>query len=347
MARSDLAGADAERARGARRSAGRVPDFFIVGHPKCGTTALYAMLRRHPQIHMPVKERGFFAPEWRARRKIRFWRRRATTLEVYTSLFAGARPGQRVGEATPSYLRSSHAAGRIAALRPDAKIIAIFREPVSFLRSFHLQAVHNYVETQTDFAKAIALEDARRQGRRIPLLSQSPAALLYSDHVHYVEQLRRYHAAFPREQVLVLIYDDINADNQATVRSVLRFLDVDDGFQVTPVRVSPLRPIRLLHLYQLTRVTSIAWRNLPAREALARSLASAAPARLRTGALHDASLRTGALHDAWRRVIYRDAAPPDEDFVLDLRRRFKPQVVALSEYLDRDLVGLWGYDNLD
>ena len=46
----------------------------------------------------------------------------------------------------------------------------------------------------------------------------------------------------------------------------------------------------------------------------------------------------------WRRVVYADAVAPDEEFMLELRRRFKPQVVALSEYLERDLVSLWGYD---
>jgi hypothetical protein len=49
---------------------------------------------------------------------------------------------------------------------------------------------------------------------------------------------------------------------------------------------------------------------------------------------------------AWRRLIYRARAEPPEEFMLELRRRFKPEVEAVSEYLDRDLVSLWGYDRI-
>src|SRR2546430_16495977 len=83
----------------------RLPDFFIVGHAKSGTTALYEMLRGHPQIFMPeLKEPWFFASDMRPR----FQPPRAgvlpQTLDEYRELFAAAQPGQRVGEASSSYL---------------------------------------------------------------------------------------------------------------------------------------------------------------------------------------------------------------------------------------------------
>src|ERR1700677_1586774 len=151
---------------------GRVPDFFIVGHPKCGTTALYLMLRSHPGVFMSeVKEPQFFATDQRSR--LSRWgeqpsARRPRTLDAYRSLFAAAGAEQLVGEASPQYLRSRAAPSAIAALRPDPRIIAILREPASFLRSFHLQMVSSRVETETDFKTAIVLEDDRRAGRRIP-----------------------------------------------------------------------------------------------------------------------------------------------------------------------------------
>ena len=119
------------------------------------------------------------------------------------------------------------------------------REPASFLRSLHLQFVQSYVETEGDLRKALSLEDERRRGRRIPRHTYWPQALLYSEHVRYVEQLRRYHAEFPPENVLVLIYDDFRADNEGTVRAVLRFLEVDDTVQIEratgkPDRARPL-----------------------------------------------------------------------------------------------------------
>lgn len=317
--------------------AGRLPDFFIVGHPKCGTTALHRMLRSHPQIHMPLKEPRFFALELRSRFRRLGPERLPLTLDEYLALFATANPDQLVGEASPQYLRSQAAASRIAGTQPNARIIAILREPASFLRSFHLQAVHNCVETQTDFAKAIRLEGARRAGRRIPLLSQSPQALRYSDHVRYVEQLRRFHDVFPAERVLVLIYDDFRRDNEATVRAVLRFLEVDETLPVETVATSTLPVVRSSHLYQLTLALSIA----RSKAVGGRTILEPPPA------VTPRPYRSHALRAIWRRVLYTDPSPPDAEFMLELRRRFKPEVVALSEYLGRDLVALWGYDSLD
>ena len=208
---------------------GRAPDFFVVGHQKCGTTALYLMLSEHPQVFMPpdVKEPWYFGRELRSRFEKPSTHSRPTTLDDYLALFADAEPGQLVGEASPQYIRSVHAAREIAELRPDAKIVAVLREPASFLRSLHMQLVTTHIEDETDFAKAIELEPRRREGKSIPRRSVSPQSLLYSDHVRYVEQLGRLHEAFPREQVQVLIYDDFRADNRAVLAQVLEFLDLD------------------------------------------------------------------------------------------------------------------------
>jgi hypothetical protein len=330
------AGAGADRLRRTEASSGRAPDFFIVGHPKCGTTALYFMLRSHPQIYMPEKEPRFFAPDLRTR----YWRPAASrrrhphTLENYLALFAGAEPEQLIGEATTVYLMSTTAASRIAEVRPDARIIAVLREPASFLRSLHLQMVRNYDETQTDFRKAIGLEEARRRGKRIPLFSQVPSFLLYSDHVRYVDQLRRFRAEFPSENLLVLIYDDFRADNEQVVRQILRFLDVDETVPIPSVQLKSLLMPRSQLLDQLVRAMTIA----------RRTLVPSPPGRRRARTKADRRPRGTAL---WRRALYRDPPPPDEEFMLELRRRFKPEVVALSEYLGRDLVTLWGYDRLD
>jgi len=202
-------------------AARRVPDFFIVGHSKSGTTALYTMLRSHPEVFMPdVKEPWYFTTE----RVSTSSARRREMLEEYAGLFDAAAPGQRIGEASPSYIWSPVAAARIAAARPDARIIVILREPASFLRSLHLQLVQSHIETEKDLGKAIAHEDERRHGRHVPRFAGSSVErLLYSERVRYVEQLRRFDAVFPPEQMLVLIYDDFRADNAATVARVLRF----------------------------------------------------------------------------------------------------------------------------
>jgi len=321
----------------------RVPDFFIVGHAKCGTTALYEMLRSHPEIYMPkVKEPYYFAVDNVHPRKESgsAWTTldqtgtHAETFDEYLSLFDDAAPEQRVGEASTHYLWSHTAPQRIAAAAPDARIVAILREPASFLRSLHLQLVQNGHETQRDFAKAMALEDARREGREIPLRSVWPRCLLYSERVHYVEQLRRFHAAFGREQVLVLIYDDFKRDNDATVRTVLRFLGVDDTVTLTSTQANPTVAVRSIGLQSLVR-------NVRRGE-------GAVPRAIKHTviALTSQRLRNEVLHPLRRRAVYGQPRPPDERFMGELRVRFKGEVVALSEYLGRDLVTLWGYDSV-
>src|SRR5579864_4980015 len=156
----------------------RLPDFFIVGQPKSGTTALYEMLRGHPQIFMPAeKEPWFFADDMRPRFKPAMAGLAPDTLEQYLALFAPAAPGQRAGEASSSYLWSRTAAQNIAAVQPDARIVAILREPASFLRSLHLQLLQTHVESEKDLRRAIALEAERREGRAIPRRSFRPQLL--------------------------------------------------------------------------------------------------------------------------------------------------------------------------
>ncbi len=314
---------------------GRVPDFFILGHPKCGTTALYEMLRRHPRIFMPaLKEPAYFATDLRSR-----FQRKATgplpvTLAQYLSLFDDASPEQLVGEASSSYLVSATAARNIAELQPGARLIAILREPASFLRSLHLQLLQNHVETEPSLRRALALEPARRQGRRIPRRSPRPQALLYSERVRYAEQLRRYRDLFGADQLLVLIYDDFRAENEATVRRVLRFLEVDPTVAVPASEANPTVRMRSQRLDELVHTLTVG--DSPLARAVRAPVKALAPRRL----------RHAALHGVRRRFVVGTPPPPDEGLMLELRRRFVPEVAALSEYLDRDLVTLWGYDRL-
>jgi Sulfotransferase family len=312
----------------------RVPDFFIAGNPKSGTTALYEMLRRHPQVFMPeLKEPWFFADDMRPRFRVLRSPEPVETLEHYLSLFAAAAPGQRVGEASSTYLWSRSAAARIAALRPDARIIAILREPASFLRSLHLEFLQNHVESERDLRRALALEGARREGRRIPRRSPRTQLLLYSDHVRYVEQLRRYGEAFPREQLLVLIYEDFRDANERTVREVLRFLGVEHRRPIELARANTTDgEMRSQQLDELLNTVSVG--RGPASRAAKAALKAVTSQRLRRAAIRAVE----------RHLIYRRPSPPDDELTVELRRRYAGEVAALSDYLGRDLVTRWGYD---
>ncbi len=305
---------------------GRAPDFFIVGHAKSGTSAMYRMLRTYPQIHMPRKEPSYFVPELLGSNRY------AGGIGDYLSLFDGATPEQMIGESTTWYLWSQTAASRIAAVQPRARIIAILREPASFLRSLHLQFIRSDVETEPDFRKAIGLEGPRGEGRHIPRDSTRPQLLMYSQHVRYVEQLRRYHAVFPADQVLVLMYEDFRAENEATVRRVLRFLDVEDASPVHVVEANTAAGIRSPRLNELIR--SLYLGSAPSTRALKGAIKALTSQKVRHTAL-------AAVH----RMQADSPPPPDIEFMRELRGRFRDEVATLSEYLDRDLLTFWKYDD--
>jgi hypothetical protein len=313
----------------ARAGAGRLPDFFIVGHPKSGTSAMYEMLRANPRVHMPLKESWFFVPELLADFSARY----PGGIEEYAALFAQASADQLVGEATASYLWSRTAAQRIAEVQPAAKIVAILREPASFLRSLHLQFIRSNVETETDLRKALSLEGARAEGKRIPANAPVPAQLMYSERVHYVEQLRRYRDAFSDEQMLVLIYDDFRAENLATIGQVLRFLGIEDASPVRAVEANVASTIRSPRLHSMVR--SLYLGNAPGARALKAPIKAVSSRRMRQWAL----ART-------ERMQQEAPPPPDEELMRELRLRFKGEVEALSDYLKRDLLALWRYDEL-
>ena len=316
------------------QSRGRVPDFFIVGHHKSGTTAMYEMLRGHPQIFMPsMKEPEFFGRDLARRQQTpsgsgrqTFAGSRPHDYAEYLSLFGPAAPGQRAGEASPSYLRSHTAAEQIAEVQPQARIVAILREPTSFLRSLHLQMLRNHVQSEPDLGKAILAEGVVNDGDRVHR---------YSDRVRYVEQLQRYHDVFPSDQILVLIYDDFRADNETAVRTVLRFLDVDAEAPIALVDANPTLAARSRALDGWVHAIRVG------RGPLARGV------RASLRALTPSRVRRGATRGLQRNLVYRSVPPPDEALTRELRLRFKPEVVALSEYMDRDLVRLWGYDELE
>jgi len=314
----------------------RLPDFFIVGQPKSGTTALYEMLRRHPEVFMSkVKEPRYFASDLPSSFQ-RHSDAPPLTYGDYLALFRDARADQRVGEASTAYIWSEQAAQRIAEARPDARLIAILREPASFVRSMHLQLLQIRIEREPSLRRAIALEDARREGRELPsTMTRWPQVLLYTERARYLEQLRRYRAAFPSEQLQVLIYDDWRADNEGTLRQVLRFIGVDDTVAIEQTEANPTVRVRSTRLEDMVGAADLGHGTLA--RAVKATARVAVPSR---------RLRKDAFWFVRRRMVFAEPPPVDERLMLELKRRFAPEVEQLGEYLGRDLVRLWGYEGL-
>jgi Sulfotransferase domain len=315
------------------RTAVRLPDFLIAGHPKCGTTALYEMLKGHPDVFLPeTKEPWFFCEELHENLPPRP-SGTPRTLAEYAAWFDGARDGQKVGEGSTYYLWSHTAAANIAKVLPDARIVAMLREPASFIRSLHLQLLEIYVEDELDLRRAIELEAARSRGE-VPRGTYLPQLLQYSSYIDYAEQLRRYHELFDREQIKVLIYDDFRADNEATVREVRRFIGVDDSLPVQALDVNPTVAPRSQRLSELVETLGVG--RGPVSTAVKEMIKAVTPA----------APRRRAMYAFKERFVFGPPPEVDEELMRELRVRFASKVEEASEYLGRDLVALWGYDRL-
>jgi len=224
------------------------PNFFIVGAPKCGTTALYEYLRPHPRVFMSaVKEPHYFAKDMGTYPRIQ-------TLEEYTKLFEGvSQEHLRVGEASVYYLRSSVAIANIHAFNPDAKIIAMFRNPVDMVYSLHAQLLYVSEENESDFETAWRLQARRSQGFDLPPRIRSPLLVQYAEIGRFGTQTQRVLASFPPSQVKLILFDDFAASPQRVYDEVLEFLELPhDGRQEFP-RINESKRTRLEWLRRLSR----------------------------------------------------------------------------------------------
>jgi hypothetical protein len=199
----------------------RKPDFFIVGAPKCGTTAMDHYLAVHPDVFMARKEMHFFGSDLRFGPQ--FYRRDPT---AYLAEFNTANGRRRAGEASVWYLFSERAAAEIKAFNPDARIIIMLRNPVEMLHSLYYQFRFDGNEHLPAFAEAIAAENDRRAGRRLGRQHYFAQGLVYRDDARFTRQVERYFRVFGRDRVQVIIYDDFAADTDAVYRRTLEFLDL-------------------------------------------------------------------------------------------------------------------------
>ncbi len=213
------------------------PNFFIVGAPRCGTTAMYEYLRQHPEIFMPLrKEPHFFGSDLIITPKFFDY---TQNMKEYLGLFAAAQNEKRLGEASPIYLVSRLAAAEIKEFSADAKIIIMLRDPVDMMHSLHAHAVYAGGENIEDFESALDAEEDRKRGLRVPKGNGLADSLFYREVAKFSEQVGRYFQVFGRENVHIIIYDDLRDDTAGVYRETLRFLGVNPDFQ--PPLNSPWR----------------------------------------------------------------------------------------------------------
>jgi hypothetical protein len=197
------------------------PNFFIVGAPKCGTTALYEYLHPHPNVFMsPVKEPHFFAEDLGTYPLVQ-------TLDEYRRLSSECTAVHlRRGEASVYYLFSSVAITNIRAFNPGAKIIAMLRNPVDMVHSLHLQLRYVAYEPVEDFEAAWRLQERRHRGFDLPPVDREAFFLQYAELGRLGTQVQRLLNVFPREQVKLILFDDLAASPQQVYDVVVDFLEI-------------------------------------------------------------------------------------------------------------------------
>ena len=208
-----------------------MPNTFVIGAAKSGTTSLYDYLRQHPDVFMsPVKEPCYFAyaenpPEMAGPGDEEANRESGVvyTLDEYRALFARATTEFIVGEASPVYLYDEDAPRLLREHCPDASLIAVLRNPIVRAHSHYLQLVQSGREPLEDFEAALDAEDER-----------VAAGWEWSWHYRrmgfYGEQLARYLEVYDREQLHVYRFGELTADPVGFAQTVYRALGVDPSF---------------------------------------------------------------------------------------------------------------------
>lgn len=292
-----------------------LPNFLLIGAAKAGTSSIHNYLKQHPDVFLStVKEPRFFAFDARETEQVRPWDRHwadrlVVTKEEYERLFERVASERAIGESSTIYLASQHAASRIKHHVPDAKLIASLRNPIDRAYSHYQMCRALGLEPLGTFEEAIAAEESRSTPGLIQPWNYLRRGL-------YFEQLRGYLELFDREQIHVVLFEDLSRDPKAVLQSFCRFLGVDDTFQFDTAKQSNVG--RQYRSRRLGRVISSADRAK-----------GFVPQRLRGRARH-----------VLRRLdnLNRGTQPPvKEQTRRALAEHYAEDVAELESLLDRDL----------
>lgn len=295
----------------------RYPEFYVVGAPKCGTTSLYEYLRQHPAIFLPeTKEPHYFGNDLN-------WRSRVVPQDRYAALYADAPQTAHAGDMSVFYLVSTSAAHEIHAVRPDAQIVIMLRDPLKMLPSLHAQALKTGDEILTDLAAAMDAEPRRRAGN-VEIAQDNPGVmemLYYSTIARYAEQVQRYFDVFGRDAIMVILFEDFVADTLGCVRRVFNHIGVDPAFEPVLERHNEGRTIRNVTLWRALKhpppALRQAWRRLMPRR-----------------------IRGAVLHKANNAVMAKGSAGALDDAVeARIADLYREDVAALEVLIGRDLSG--------
>lgn len=221
------------------------PNFFIVGAPKCGTTAMDSYLAQHPEIFMAPKELHYFGNDLKV--KVRL------SESEYLQYFQDAKGKKIIGESSVWYLFSKTAATEIKMFSPGARILIMLRNPVDVIYSLHSQNLYDGNEDITDAETAINLDEQRKKGINLPDAVDFYELPPYKEAGLFFEQVKRYIEVFGKENVHIVTYENFLADNNKTVKEVFQFLNVNMNTEINYKIVNSNKRIKSFYLHRLIK----------------------------------------------------------------------------------------------
>jgi hypothetical protein len=289
-------------------------NFFLIGPPRCASTSLAKYLSMHPDVCFGnPKEPTYFCTDTPAG-----YKNEPKTIEEYHSAyFSHYRPQEHklVGEATPLYLMSECAVPSILEYNPEAKFIALARNPIDIVTSMHAARVRVGLrhENIPDFEEAWNAQEDRKRGDRLPKKVIRGAVLQYRKLGSLGTQFDRLIKQVPPDNLHVIVYDDLLKDMEKTQKMLLRFLGL-----------SELAGTSVPHLERNSE-----WRNEIARRffEFAKENAHRFPIRPKIGLLN--AIRRFGVKPANRKEIR-------PEFRAQLREEFAGEISLLSKLLNRD-----------
>lgn len=295
------------------------PDFFIVGAPKCGTSSLTYSLLEHPELFMPKPaEPLFFCPDVTGSK--------VATLEDYLGLFEAGKD-KICGEKSTRYLFSEVAPHKIHEFNPDAKIIIVLREPVSFMHSWHSELLMWFVEDIDDFETALNAEVDRKNGKRIPKTCSTPKQLSYREFAQFSIHIQRYLSVFDREKIHFLLLEDLKEKPLETFQHLFNFLEVDPDFIPTMEVRNKNKKIANMKLHRFFR-TPPSWLKQTSNLLLPDEL-------LRRKLLGNLIKTVEQVN-----VSRKPRAKMDPALCQKLKQEMAPEISRLSDLIERDL-SIW------
>lgn len=294
----------------------KYPNFFIVGAPKSGTTAMAAYLGQHENIFFSSpKEPCFFSEDFPGHRQTK-------SIEDYKRLFNDAGDEHiAVGEGSVWYLYSSVALKNIREFNKESKIIVMLRNPCEQVYSMHQECYLWRYEDEPDFEQAWALIEPRSEGKNVPKHCRAPEFLQYRKIASYTFQLKRLFEIFPREQIKVIIYDDFKENNARVYADILKFLGVPSDGRDSFVPVNENRRYRFHWLggFLLNQPEWLKWFKTKFKKMF--------------------GIKRLGVRDfvGKKNTVYEKRKPLDPEMVKKLKEEFREEIDNLSEFIGRDL----------